>query len=207
MSERQEWDERYAESDTIWSGQPNGALLAEVAGMPAGRVLDVGCGEGADAIWLAQQGWTVTAVDVSDVALKRARDHASAAALEVNFVLSGLLDAGLEPGSFDLVAALYPALRHTNNHDTVGILLDLVAPGGSLLFVHHALEHHHHDQDEQDEHRPRFDPADYVGVSDVSARLDTTWTVDVNEERDRAISGGGGAHHVRDLIVRAHRRA
>lgn len=207
MSERQEWDERYAESDKIWSGQPNGALLAEVAGMPAGRVLDVGCGEGADAIWLAQQGWTVTALDVSDVALNRARAHAASAGVEVNFLLSGLLDAGLEPGSFDVVAALYPALRHTDTHDTEGIVLDLVAPGGSLLFVHHAIDHsHHHDHHEDGEHRPQFDPADYVAVADMSARVTNEWVIDVNEERDRTISGGGGAHHVRDLILRAHRR-
>ncbi len=221
MDEHAEWDERYAESDRVWSGQPNGALIAEVAGMPPGRVLDVGCGEGADVIWLAQQGWTVTALDVSTVALARARDHASEAGVKVNFVLSGLLDAGLERGTFDLVAALYPALRHTDEHDTEGLLLDLVAPGGTLLFVHHALDHEHdhsghghgQGQNEHGDHHgghteadgTRFDPADYVSVADVSARLDAAWTVDVNEERDRTISGGGGARHVRDLIVRAHR--
>ncbi len=218
MDERAEWDERYAESDKVWSGAPNGALIAEVAGMPPGRVLDVGCGEGSDAIWLAQQGWTVTALDVSDVAVNRARAHAAEAGVEVNFLLSGLLDAGLEPGSFELVAALYPALRHTDEHDTEGILLALAAPGGTVLFVHHARDHEH-DHDGQD-HRAhghghqhteappqRFDPADYVSVADVSARLDSGWQVDVDEERDRTISGGRGARHVRDLVLRAHRHA
>ncbi len=208
MDERAEWDERYAESDKIWSGQPNGALIAEVAGMPPGRVLDVGCGEGADAIWLAQQGWTVTALDVSAVALNRARGHAAGAGVEVNFLLSGLLDADLKPSSFDLVAALYPALRHTDEHDTEGVLLNLVAPGGTLLFVHHALDdEHYHDHSEQhiEASGPRFDPADYVGVADVSARLGSAWALDVDEERDRSVTGGGGARHVRDLIVRAHR--
>ncbi|MGC1209642.1 MAG: class I SAM-dependent methyltransferase, partial [Ornithinimicrobium sp.] len=163
MNEHEEWDERYAESDRIWSGEPNGALIAEVTGMPPGRVLDVGCGESADAIWLAQQGWTVVALDVSGVALARGRTHASAAGVEVDFVHSGLLDAGLKPGSFDLVSALYPALRHTDAADTEGLLLNLVSPGGSLLFVHHVLDDHHHDHGDE-EHQHSFDPADYVMV-------------------------------------------
>src|SRR3954468_4007884 len=69
-----EWDAKYSErSGALWSGQPNGRLVAEAAGLTPGRALDVGCGEGADAIWLAQRGWTVTAIDISDVAVSRAR--------------------------------------------------------------------------------------------------------------------------------------
>ena len=65
-----EWDARYGESDGArWSGRPNGRLVAEVAALAPGRALDAGCGEGADAIWLAEHGWVVTAVDVSEVAL------------------------------------------------------------------------------------------------------------------------------------------
>ena len=72
-----EWDARYVERDGArWSGRPNGRLLAEVAGLTPGRALDVGCGEGADAIWLARSGWTVTAIDISDVAVSRARKAA-----------------------------------------------------------------------------------------------------------------------------------
>src|ERR1700709_2151048 len=69
---QEEWDKRYAGQDRLWSGSPNGALVAEVAGLAPGRVLDVGCGEGADAIWLAKAGWQVTALEVSGVALERA---------------------------------------------------------------------------------------------------------------------------------------
>ena len=72
-----EWDARYSERDgAMWSGRPNGRLVAEVAQLTPGRALDVGCGEGADAIWLARRGWTVTAIDVSDVAVRRAREAA-----------------------------------------------------------------------------------------------------------------------------------
>src|ERR1700751_5073476 len=82
-----EWDARYRERDgAMWSGRPNGRLVAEVADLIPGRALAVGCGEGADAIWLAQQGWTVTAIDVSDVALRRARDAADLAGTSVEWI-------------------------------------------------------------------------------------------------------------------------
>src|ERR1051325_4669995 len=69
-----EWDARYRERDgAMWSGRPNGRLVAEVAALAPGRAFDVGCGEGGDAIWLARRGWTVTAIDISEVAISRAR--------------------------------------------------------------------------------------------------------------------------------------
>src|SRR5262245_15588097 len=75
-----EWDARYSERDgTMWSGRPNGRLVAEVDDLPPGRALDVGCGEGADAIWLARRGWTVTAIDISEVAVRRAQEAAEKA--------------------------------------------------------------------------------------------------------------------------------
>ena len=104
------WDERYTESDQMWSGEPNGALVAEVQGRSPGRALDVGCGEGADAIWLAQQGWDVTALDVSGVALERARAVAKEAGADVRWLHAGLLEAALPAGAYDLVSAQYPAL-------------------------------------------------------------------------------------------------
>src|SRR5579871_3111643 len=82
-----EWDARYCEREgAMWSGRPNGRLLAEVADLAPGRALDVGCGEGADAIWLARHGWTVTAVDISAVALGRAREAAASNRVEVEWV-------------------------------------------------------------------------------------------------------------------------
>src|SRR3954470_6989189 len=87
-----EWDARYGERDgAMWSGRPNGRLVAEVADLAPGRALDVGCGEGADAIWLAQRGWTVTAIDVSAVAVDRARAAADAAGATVEWVCGDVL--------------------------------------------------------------------------------------------------------------------
>ena len=99
----QEWNERYAGSNQIWSGQPNQALVTEVSELPPGRALDVGCGEGADAVWLAQRGWDVTGLDVSGVALDRARLHARDAGVVVRWVRAGLVEAGLPDRGFDLV--------------------------------------------------------------------------------------------------------
>lgn len=79
----EEWDRWYASMEQLWSGLPNAALVSEVAGLAPGRALDVGCGEGADAVWLARQGWTVTALDVSRVALDRAAVYAREADVRV----------------------------------------------------------------------------------------------------------------------------
>jgi SAM-dependent methyltransferase len=194
-----EWDERYATADRIWSGQPNGALVDEVTAMRPGRALDVGCGEGADAVWLSSRGWDVTALDVSRVALDRARSHAEAAGAAVTWVLGGLLEAGLPGGWFDLVSAQYPALRRTPAGEAEHALIDAVALGGTLLVVHHdmsgpafAAEHD-------------IDPDEWVGPRDVGRLLDPSWAVEVDELRERAISGGAGAHHVRDVVLRARR--
>jgi SAM-dependent methyltransferase len=197
-----EWDTRYLDRERLWSGRPNGALVAEVAGVTPGRALDVGCGEGADAVWLARSGWQVTALEVSGVALHRAAGHARDAGVAVAWVHAGLVEAGLPPASFDLVSAQYPALLRTPDAAAERALLSAVATGGVLLLVHHAG---------MDTHQPHegdlgFDPADYVWPWMVTALLDADWQVEVDEQRPRVIpDGGAGAHHVDDLVLRARR--
>lgn len=193
------WDRRYADLDQVWSGQPNGALVAEVADLPAGRALDVGCGEGADAVWLASRGWQVTALDVSKVALERAVRAAGDAGAEVSWLHAGLLEAPLSPASFDLVSAQYPALLRTPGREAERMLLSLVAPGGLLLVVHHAVLTHHQHRDDG------FNPDDYVQPADVAAVLDQDWRLQVLQERPRSVTGGAGSHHVDDVVLRARR--
>jgi SAM-dependent methyltransferase len=196
-----EWDSRYADREQLWSGQPNGALVAEVAGLRPGRVLDVGCGEGADAIWLARGGWDVTGLEVSGVALQRAARHAQDAGLAVRWLHAGLTEAQLPPASFDLVSAQYPALLRTPDAAAEHALLAAVAPGGVLLLVHHA------GMELQSAHDSGFDPTDYVWPSMVVELLNDDWDVEVNEQRPRvAPDGGAGAHHAHDLVLRARRR-
>jgi SAM-dependent methyltransferase len=193
------WDERYAETERVWSGNPNGTLVTEVAGLPAGRALDVGCGEGADAVWLARQGWDVTALDVSHVALQRAAQHAEQAGVRVRWIHAGLLEAALSPGSFDLVSAQYPVLRRTPANDAERALCAAVAPGGTLLVVHHA------DMDPEEARARGFDPADYVQPAQVAAVLDDGWLVEVDETRPRSVESGAGAGHSVDQVLRARR--
>jgi len=195
-----EWDTRYLDREQLWSGQPNGALVAEVAGLTPGRVLDVGCGEGADAVWLAKGGWDVTGLEVSGVALERAAGHARDAGVAITWVHAGLAEAALPPASFDLVSAQYPALLRTPGAAAERALLAAVAPGGVLLLVHHA------GMDTQLAQDSGFDPADYVWPPMVTALLDGDWQVEVDEQRPRVIpDGGAGAHHVDDLVLRARR--
>lgn len=194
-----EWDERYSAADQVWSGEPNGALVAEAGGLIPGRVLDVGCGEGADAVWLARQGWDVTALDVSQVALDRAVAHARQAGVQVRWLTAGLVEAQLAPGGFDLVSAQYPALLRTADDAAEHALADAVAPGGLLLVVHHA------DVDADQARAHGFDPADYVAPADVAAMLGSDWKIEVDERRARNVTSGAGAHHTHDQVLLARR--
>lgn len=194
-----EWDERYAAAERVWSGEPNGALVTETSHLDPGRALDVGCGEGADAVWLARRGWRVTALDVSGVALARAARHALDAGVQVTWVHAGLAEAELPAGGFELVSAQYPALRKTPQATLEHALIDLVAPGGTLLVVHHDIDTAH-------VHDSGFDPADYVLPPDVTDLLDESWRVEVDELRARTVTGGAGARHTHDQVLRARRR-
>jgi SAM-dependent methyltransferase len=195
----EEWDEWYAGSQRVWSGRPNGALVAEVDGLRPGRALDVGCGEGADAVWLAAQGWDVTALDVSAVALDRARSAAGQAGVTVTWLHAGLVDSPVTGDRFDLVSVHYPALRRTPGHDAERALLATVAPGGILLAVFHA------DLEGEGAAAHGLDPDDYVGHDHLAALLDDGWRVETDARRPRNIQGGSGADHVEDLVLKARR--
>ena len=140
------WDDRYGGSGHVWSGNPNPQLLAYGSRLTPGSALDVGCGEGADAIWLAARGWIVTGVDISPVGLERAAAHAAAAseaiAARIEWCRADLFADDFEPfGAFDLVSSHYLHLPPAVRERAIGRLASAVLPGGSLLVVqHHPLD-------------------------------------------------------------------
>jgi len=134
------WEELYQKREQVWSGHANAALVNVIGSLPAGRALDLGCGEGGDAIWLAQHGWHVTAVDVSATALKRALAQATKLGLEalIDFQQHDLTST-FPAGTFDLVSAQF--LQSPLEFPRDSILqkaTQAVAPGGLLLVVTHA---------------------------------------------------------------------
>jgi SAM-dependent methyltransferase len=196
-----QWDARYSERDgAMWSGRPNGRLVAEVANLTPGRALDVGCGEGADAIWLARRGWTVTAIDISDLAICRAREAAEQAGATVECVCGDALQTPFPARSFDLVSMQYPALPKAAGEPAVRTLLEAVRPGGLLLAVYHDLD---------DEHREHMksrgvDPADYVGADDLDRLLGDDFTVELHAVEPR-IDPPPDTPHIADVVLRARR--
>jgi SAM-dependent methyltransferase len=134
------WEEHYAARPQVWSGRVNAQLAAVVPQLSGTRAVDLGCGEGADAIWLAEQGWTVVAVDVSGTALDRARAAAASrgVAQHIDFQQRELTRSFPE-GAFDLVSSCF--LHSTVEMDRTAVLRNAaaaVAPGGALLVVDHA---------------------------------------------------------------------
>ncbi|MGP3755218.1 SAM-dependent methyltransferase [Streptomyces sp. IBSNAI001] len=147
------WDDRYRESDRIWSGNPNVVLVREVEDLKPGRALDLGCGEGADAVWLARTGWRVTATDISRVALERAAVHAAEAGVadRVDWQWHDL-GASFPEGEYDLVSAQFlHSMGDLPREEILRRAAGAVAPGGVLLIVGHAgfpsWEHDHADME------------------------------------------------------------
>jgi thioredoxin reductase/SAM-dependent methyltransferase len=203
---RTDWDHRYS-GEQLWSGNPNGTLVHEVAGMPPGRALDVGAGEGGDALWLAEQGWKVTASDISDRALERVGAEADRRGLQVDCRQADAnAPEAYEPAAYDLVSAHYPSIPRTPDGRGVANLLAAVVPGGTLLVVGHDLEPMRVPVDPLTGSRP-FDPDAYVGTEHVAAVLTAApgWEIEVHEKRPRP-PGAASAHPVGDVVLRAVRR-
>ncbi|SHN43519.1 Thioredoxin reductase [Cryptosporangium aurantiacum] len=205
------WDARYAESDRIWSGDPNTALVTEAGDLPPGRALDLGCGEGGDAVWLARRGWTVTAVDISRVALERAAQHAADAGIadRIDFQRHNLAES-FPDGEYDLVSAQF--LHSWGDMPRDAILARAaaaVAPGGILLIEGHSGAPHWENPDGT--HGSHEHPGhELPGPDQVIASLqlpDAEWELLVVDEhaRERTLPDGRTIHHV-DNTVKYRRR-
>jgi len=135
--DRAEWDRRYAGSELLWSAKPNRFLVAEVSELAPGRALDLACGEGRNAVWLAERGWQVTGVDFSEVAIEKARRLASARKVEVEWLVADLLQFQLPSEAFELVLLFYLQLPAGERQRIVRASARAVAPGGTFLLVAH----------------------------------------------------------------------
>jgi len=199
------WDDRYSSADRLWSGQPNAQLVAQASGLAPGEALDVGSGEGADAIWLADRGWTVTAVDVSAVALERAARQAAAkgdeVAARITWRQADVLS--FDPGSacFDLVSAQYMHLPRAAQQAVQRRLAGAVRPGGTLLVVGH-----HPDDIHANVGRPDR-PDVFLSAEEMAAGLDPeAWEIVLATAIGRpAVDLDGQPVTVRDTVLRARR--
>ncbi|MGV9711560.1 class I SAM-dependent methyltransferase [Gordonia sp. NPDC003424] len=187
-----EWDEKYRGADRLWTADVNPALIAEASDLAPSTALDVGSGEGADARWLADHGWQVMAVDISQVAVDRAREIDPRP--EISWIQTDLTTDDVPGVDFGLVSLHYFPIARTDE-STVRKLLDAVGPGGSLLAVSHAPE---------GVRAHGFNPDDYFQPADIADLLDDGWTIVTNETRERGVAAGGG-HHTHDVVLRARR--
>lgn len=192
------WDERYSAHESLWSGNPNPHLVGEVSSLSAGAALDVGCGEGADAIWLAQRGWRVTAVDLSAVAIQRAADHAAAAGVTgIDWLQVDIAD--WEPGRYDLVSSQYMHVPTAVRKVVFGRLADAVRPGGTLLIVGH------HPSDMETVPRPQQPDLYFTGADLVADLAPGEWSVVTNTDSPRTVEHDGHTVTIHDTVLRALR--
>lgn len=131
------WDRRYGGSELVWSAEPNRFLAAEAGGLAVGCALDLACGEGRNAVWLAQQGWEVTGVDFSAVGLDKARRLAEQRGVSVQWLREDLVDYVPQAGAFDLVAILYLHVEDEAMRKILRRAAAALAAGGTLLVVGH----------------------------------------------------------------------
>jgi SAM-dependent methyltransferase len=199
------WDARYAESDRIWSGNPNQRLVEQVTGLEPGSALDVGAGEGADAVWLARQGWQVTALDVSEVALAKTSAHAEENGVgdRVTTLHLDLINGpGQLPEGFDLVSAQFmhpPADQLAEVFTRLGRVL---RPGGHLLVV----GHHPHDLTTGMRTGHGHPELLYTPEQLVAVLPEADFEILVATTPSREMTRGGETATVTDTVVLAVRR-
>jgi SAM-dependent methyltransferase len=197
------WDALYSSRPRVWSGKPNAQLIAEASRLTPGSALDLGCGEGADAIWLAQQGWSVTGVDVSAVALERAAAHAADAGCRIEWIRQDLAK-WIPEQQYDLVSAQFLHSDVMAWQDALRPAVAAVRPGGTLLIVGHHPDGlptwgSHHSPD-------KFFTAEQaayeLGIGSPG------WKVETMDSRERRTTGPDGQQAmVADAVLRATRLA
>jgi SAM-dependent methyltransferase len=200
------WDERYRSHTAVWSGRPNPQLVTETADLAPGAALDVGSGEGADALWLASRGWQVTAVDFSTTALQRGAAHAEALGADVieriHWVHADLTSWAPAEGRFDLVSAQFMHLPAAQREALFRRLAVSVTPGGTLLIVGH------HPSDLQTTMPRPMVPDLFFTAEEIAESLDPgQWDVLVADAKPRPATNPEGQEiTIHDAVLRARKR-
>lgn len=193
------WDDRYRATELLWGAGPNRAFAEQISDLIPGRALDLGCGEGRNAIWLAAQGWQVTAVDFSEVALERAARLAASQGVAVDLLREDIRTWTPPVAAFDLVALVYLHLPSEDLRRMHARAARAVAPGGTLLIIGHDVRN-------IDEGRggPQ-DPDRLLDPSAVAGQLDGL-QIEVAETITRRVDTQPPATAL-DAMVRASRPA
>lgn len=196
----EDWDRRYAGSELLWTAQANRFLVAEVSDLPPGRALDLACGEGRNAVWLAEHGWDATGVDFSGAALAKARALAEARGVDGEWIQADLVDYAPEPGAYDLVVVLYLQLPVAERGSILRRAAAALAPGGVLLVVAHDRSNLEHGWG-----GPQ-DPAVLYTAADVAADVaDHALVIERAETVERPVETDDGERVALDLLFRARR--
>jgi 2-polyprenyl-3-methyl-5-hydroxy-6-metoxy-1,4-benzoquinol methylase len=195
-----EWDRRYAGKELLWTATPNRFLVAEVSDLPAGRALDLATGEGRNAVWLAEQGWRVTGVDFSRVALDKAAQLAHTRGVEVEWAASDLVAYRPEPRAFDLVIAFYLQVPQADRRPILRAAAEAVAAGGTLLVVAHDRSNIEHGHGGPPDPAVLYTPAEVVGDLEGSGL-----EIERAEVVVRPVETPDGERHALDALVRASR--
>jgi SAM-dependent methyltransferase len=194
------WDERYGVQDFIWKTEPNQFLVAEIAEIAPGRALDLACGEGRNAVWLAEHGWQVTGVDFSPVGLAKAgrlaRDHD----VDVEWVEADVVEWDPPRAAFDLVIVFYLHLPATERTRVLAHAQDALASGGTLLVVGHDLSNLTHGYGGPQDPTVLFTP------EEVAVDLERLRIVRADHV-DRRVDTDQGSKVAIDALVRALKSA
>ena len=196
--DRESWNRRYEGRELIWTAEPNRFLAAEVADLSPGRALDLGAGEGRNAVWLAEQGWEVTAVDFSEVGLAKGERLAGERGAQVTWVVADLGEFSPPVNAFDLTVALYVHLPAALRRSVLARAARSVAPGGVLLVVGHDTSNI-----EEGYGGPQ-DPAILFTPEDVAGEL-RELEVERAERVRRAVTSPEGEVEAIDALVRARK--
>ena len=202
MSDATSWDDRYRTSEFIWKTDPNLFLPPEVAGLATGRALDLACGEGRNAVWLATQGWDATGVDFSQVGLDKAARLAASNHVTVEWVRADVTD--WQPDHlFDLVVVFYLHLPEPRRRAAFGAAVRALEPGGTLLIVGHDLANLTDGVGGPQDRAVLYTPDDVRRDLDAAGVADLV--IDRAERVERPVDPDAGSRPAIDCLVRAHR--